>query len=154
MYRTNWGIGHSMKEILEAHKGPFTGEGHKGLYEILTTSWHAQLAINLAMMGSLSIIVAHHMYAMPPYPYIATDYRNTIIIIYTSYVDWWILCVGGAAHGAIFMVRDYTPANNYNNLLDRVLRHRDAIISHLNWVCIFLGVMLLDSIFIMIQCVH
>ena len=21
MYRTNWGIGHSMKEILEAHKG-------------------------------------------------------------------------------------------------------------------------------------
>jgi photosystem I P700 chlorophyll a apoprotein A1 len=26
-----------MKEILEAHKGPFTGEGHVGLYEILTT---------------------------------------------------------------------------------------------------------------------
>ena len=78
MYRTNWGIGHSMKEILEAHKGPFTGEGHKGLYEILTTSWHAQLAINLAMMGSLSIIVAHHMYAMPPYPYIATDYATQL----------------------------------------------------------------------------
>jgi len=58
MYRTNWGIGHSMKEILEAHKGPLTGEGHKGLYEILTTSWHAQLAINLALFGSLSIIVA------------------------------------------------------------------------------------------------
>ena len=44
MYRTNWGIGHSMKEILEAHKGdPFWGEGHNGLYETLTTSWHAQL---------------------------------------------------------------------------------------------------------------
>ena len=57
-YRTNWGIGHSIKEILEAHRGPFTGEGHKGLYEILTTSWHAQLAINLALFGSLSIIVA------------------------------------------------------------------------------------------------
>ncbi len=64
MYRTNWGIGHSMKEILEAHKGPFTGEGHKGLYEILTTSWHAQLAINLAMVGSLSIIVAHRIHVM------------------------------------------------------------------------------------------
>mmetsp|Transcript_1137 Transcript_1137/g.2510 ORF Transcript_1137/g.2510 Transcript_1137/m.2510 type:complete len:731 (-) Transcript_1137:1847-4039(-) len=139
MYRTNWGIGHSMKEILEAHKGPFTGEGHKGLYEILTTSWHAQLAINLAMMGSLSIIVAHHMYAMPPYPYIATDYA-TQLSLFTHHM--WIggFCVvGGAAHGAIFMVRDYTPANNYNNLLDRVLRHRDSIISHLNWVCIFLG---------------
>jgi hypothetical protein len=62
MYRTNWGIGHSMKEILESHKGPFTGEGHVGLYEILTTSWHAQLAINLAMFGSLSIIVAQMGY--------------------------------------------------------------------------------------------
>ncbi|KAL2336743.1 hypothetical protein Fmac_011189 [Flemingia macrophylla] len=30
MYRTNWDIGHSIKEILEAHKGPFTGQGHKG----------------------------------------------------------------------------------------------------------------------------
>nr|YP_008144859.1 photosystem I P700 chlorophyll a apoprotein A1 [Grateloupia taiwanensis]AGO19833.1 photosystem I P700 chlorophyll a apoprotein A1 [Grateloupia taiwanensis] len=139
MYRTNWGIGHSMKEILEAHKGPFTGEGHKGLYEILTTSWHAQLAINLAMMGSLSIIVAHHMYAMPPYPYIATDYP-TQISLFTHHM--WIggFCIVGAgAHASIFMVRDYNPAQNYNNVLDRIIRHRDAIISHLNWVCIFLG---------------
>nr|QCI07521.1 photosystem I P700 apoprotein A1 [Malaconema sp.] len=139
MYRTNWGIGHSMKEILEGHKGPFTGEGHKGLYEILTTSWHAQLAINLAMMGSLSIIVAHHMYAMPPYPYIATDYP-TQLSLFTHHM--WIggFCVVGAgAHAAIFMVRDYNAAQNYNNLLDRVIRHRDAIISHLNWLCIFLG---------------
>ena len=139
MYRTNWGIGHSMKEILEAHKGPFTGEGHKGIYEILTTSWHAQLAINLAMMGSLSIIVAHHMYAMPPYPYIAKDYA-TQLSLFTHHM--WIggFCVVGAgAHASIFMVRDYNPAKNYNNVLDRVIRHRDAIISHLNWLCIFLG---------------
>nr|YP_010197211.1 photosystem I P700 apoprotein A1 [Crassiphycus crassissimus]UAD85015.1 photosystem I P700 apoprotein A1 [Crassiphycus crassissimus]UAD85218.1 photosystem I P700 apoprotein A1 [Crassiphycus crassissimus] len=139
MYRTNWGIGHSMKEILEAHKGPFTGEGHKGLYEILTTSWHAQLAINLAMVGSLSIIVAHHMYAMPAYPYIATDYP-TQLSIFTHHM--WIggFCIVGAgAHASIFMVRDYNPAQNYNNVLDRIIRHRDAIVSHLNWVCIFLG---------------
>jgi photosystem I P700 chlorophyll a apoprotein A1 len=139
MYRTNWGIGHSMKEILEAHKGPLTGEGHKGLYEILTTSWHAQLSINLAMMGSLSIIVAHHMYAMPPYPYIGIDYA-TQLSLFTHHM--WIggFCVTGAgAHASIFMVRDYSPVQSYNNLLDRVLRHRDAIISHLNWVCIFLG---------------
>ena len=139
MYRTNWGIGHSIKELLEAHKGPFTGEGHKGLYESLTTSWHAQLSINLALFGSLSIIVAHHMYAMPAYPYIATDYA-TQLSIFTHHM--WIggFCIAGAAaHAGIFMVRDYNPAQNYNNLLDRVIRHRDAIISHLNWICIFLG---------------
>ncbi|KAI5582020.1 hypothetical protein BDE02_07G057300 [Populus trichocarpa] len=131
-----WG---GIKEILEAHKGPFTGQGHKGLYEILTTSWHAQLSLNLAMLGSLTIVVAHHMYSMPPYPYLATDY-GTQLSLFTHHM--WIggfLIVGAVAHAAIFMVRDYDPTTRYNDLLDRVLRHRDAIISHLNWVCIFLG---------------
>jgi len=139
MYRTNFGIGHSIKEILEAHKGPFTGAGHKGLYEVLTTSWHAQLAINLALLGSLTIIIAHHMYAMPPYPYIAIDYP-TQLSLFTHHMWIGAFCIVGAgAHGSIFMVRDYDATVNYNNLLDRVIRHRDAIISHLNWVCIFLG---------------
>ncbi|MBE9137260.1 photosystem I core protein PsaA [Nodosilinea sp. LEGE 07088] len=138
-YRTNWGIGHSFKEVLEAHKGPFTGEGHKGMYEIFTTSWHCQLSWNLAWVGSLSIIVAHHMYSMPPYPYIATDYPTQLsLFTHHMWIGGFLIC-GAAAHAAIFMVRDYDPAIHVDNLLDRVLRHRDAIISHLNWVCIFLG---------------
>ena len=142
MYRTNWGIGHNIKQILDGHKGDpllFGGEGHVGLYEFLTTSWHAQLAINLALGGSVTIIVAQHMYAMPPYPYLATDY-GTQLSLFTHHM--WIggfLVTGAAAHAAIAMVRDYDPAQHVNNALDRVLRVRDAIISHLNWVCIFLG---------------
>ncbi|MEM9766588.1 MAG: photosystem I core protein PsaA [Cyanobacteria bacterium P01_D01_bin.71] len=142
MYRTNWGIGHSMKEILEGHQGDpllFGGKGHVGLFENLTTSWHAQLAVNLAVLGSLTIIVAHHMYAMPPYPYIATDYA-TQLCLFTHHMWIGAFCiVGGAAHAAIFMVRDYDPEVNFDNALDRMIRSRDAIISHLNWVCIFLG---------------
>jgi photosystem I P700 chlorophyll a apoprotein A1 len=103
---------------------------------MLTTSWHAQLSLNLAMLGSTTVVVAHHMYSMPPYPYLATDY-GTQLSLFTHHM--WIggfLIVGAAAHAAIFMVRDYDPTTRYNDLLDRVLRHRDAIISHLNWVCI------------------
>lgn len=139
MYKTNWGIGHDIKVMLEAHKGPLTGTGHRGLYEIFTNSWHAQLSLNLALLGSLSIIVAHHMYAMPPYAYLAVDYP-TQLSLFTHHM--WIggFCiVGAAAHAAIFMIRDYDVTSNYNNLLDRVIRHRDSIISHLNWACIFLG---------------
>jgi photosystem I P700 chlorophyll a apoprotein A1 len=79
------------------------------------------------------------MYSMPPYPYLATDY-GTQLSIFTHH-NWigGFCIVGAGAHAAIFMVRDYDPTNNYNNLLDRMIRHRDAIISHLNWVCIFLG---------------
>jgi len=60
------GIGHGLKDILEAHKGAFTGQGHKGLYEIPTTSWHAQLFLNLSLLVSSTIVVAHHMYFIPP----------------------------------------------------------------------------------------
>nr|YP_009256678.1 P700 apoprotein A1 of photosystem I [Entransia fimbriata]ANI25374.1 P700 apoprotein A1 of photosystem I [Entransia fimbriata]WKT05712.1 P700 apoprotein A1 of photosystem I [Entransia fimbriata]WKT05831.1 P700 apoprotein A1 of photosystem I [Entransia fimbriata] len=140
MYRTKWSIGHSIEQILDAHKGPLTGEGHKGLYKLLTNSWHAQLGINLALLGSLTLIVAHHMYSMPPYPYLATDYA-TQLSLFTHHT--WIggfLIVGAAAHAAIFLVRDYSVSVlDRNNVLDRVIRHRDAIISHLNWVSIFLG---------------
>ena len=147
MYRTNWGIGHNIKVMLEDASTPkmlpflnFIGPvGHKGLFEVLTNSWHAQLSINLAMLGSLSIIVAHHMYAMPPYPFLATDYA-TVTSLFTHHM--WIggfLIVGAAAHAAIYMVRDYNPAQNVNNVLDRVLRHRDVIVSHLAWACQFLG---------------
>ncbi|KAJ8900033.1 hypothetical protein K2173_024148 [Erythroxylum novogranatense] len=134
-----WGIGHSIKDILEAHKVPFTGHGHKGLYEILTMSRHAQLSLNLAMLGSLTIVVAHHMYSMPSYPYLATDY-GTQLSLFTH--QMWIsgfLIVGVVTHETIFMVRDYDSTTRYNDLLDRVIRHYDATISHLNCVCIFLG---------------
>ncbi|KAJ8750120.1 hypothetical protein K2173_014035 [Erythroxylum novogranatense] len=139
IYKTNWSIGHGIKDILEAHKGPFTGQGHKGLYKILTTSWHAQLSLNLVMLGSLTIVAAQHMYSMLLYPYLATDY-GTQLSLFTHHM--WIggfLIVDVTAHATIFMVRDYDPTSQYNDLLDRVLRHCDAIISHLNWECIFLG---------------
>ena len=50
MYRTNFGIGHSMKEILEAHRPPGgrLGKGHIGLYETITNSLHMQLGLALA----------------------------------------------------------------------------------------------------------
>ncbi|KAK8933205.1 Photosystem I P700 chlorophyll a apoprotein A1 [Platanthera zijinensis] len=72
------------------------------------------------MLGSLTIVVAHHMYSMPPYPYLAIDY-GTQLSLFTHHM--WIsgfLIVGAAAHAAIFMVRDYDPTTRYNDLLDRV----------------------------------
>jgi len=138
-FRTNWGIGQSIRSLLTNRNKPFTDEGNAGFYEAMTTSWNAQLAVNLAVAGSISILVAHHMYAMPPYPYLATDYA-TQVSIFTHHM--WIggfFILGGAAHAAIYQIRDYVPAIHQDNNWDRILRHRDAIISHLNWVSIFLG---------------
>ena len=69
IYRTMFGIGHSLKEIVDNHVGdPIlfpAPNGHKGIYEFLADSWHAQLAINLAMVGSLSIIISCLLYTSP-----------------------------------------------------------------------------------------
>jgi photosystem I P700 chlorophyll a apoprotein A1 len=122
--------------VLAGTEVPQSREAHKGIYEILTTSLHAQLAVNLAMVGSASILVACNMAVMPPYPYIAIDYP-TQLSLFTHHM--WIggfLIVGSGAHAAIFMVRDYDPVDG---LLNTVIEHRDTIISHLNWVCMFLG---------------
>ncbi|KAL2924374.1 hypothetical protein RDABS01_023608 [Bienertia sinuspersici] len=55
----------------------------------------------------------------------STDY-GTQLHCYTSMWIGGFLIVGAAAHAAIFMVRDYDPTTRYNDLLDRVLRHRDT----------------------------
>jgi photosystem I P700 chlorophyll a apoprotein A2 len=42
--------------------------------------------------------------------------------------------VGAFAHGAIFFVRDYDPELNKDNVLARMLEHKEAIISHLGFI--------------------
>jgi photosystem I P700 chlorophyll a apoprotein A2 len=141
MYRTQFGIGHSIKEILNAHRPPAggLGAGHKGLYDTLNNSLHFQLALALASLGVVTSLVAQHMYSMPSYAFIAKDY-TTQAALYThhQYIAIFLM-VGAFAHGAIFLVRDYDPVANKDNVLARVLEHKEAIISHLSWVSLFLG---------------
>ncbi|QHO07406.1 Photosystem I P700 chlorophyll a apoprotein [Arachis hypogaea] len=97
MYRTNFGIGHSIKEILEAHipPGGRLGRGHKGLYDTINNSLHFQLGLALASLGVITSLVAQHI--------------------------------------------DYNPEQNEDNVLARMLDHKEAIISHLSWASLFLG---------------
>ena len=73
MYRNTFGIGHSLKEITEAHntrhpndphKGSF-GINHDGIYETVNNSLHFQLGLALASLGVATSLVALHMGALP-----------------------------------------------------------------------------------------
>jgi photosystem I P700 chlorophyll a apoprotein A2 len=79
MYRTNFGIGHSMREILDAHTPPGggLGAGHKGLFDTVNNSLHFQLGLALAAVGTITSLVAQHMYSLPPYAFLAQDFTNT-----------------------------------------------------------------------------
>ncbi|MBD1841905.1 photosystem I core protein PsaB [Cyanobacteria bacterium FACHB-63] len=141
MYRTNFGIGHSIRDILNAHIPPAgaLGEGHRGLYDTVNNSLHFQLGLALGALGTVTSLVAQHMYSMPPYAFMSKDF-TTQAALYThhQYIAGFLM-VGAFAHGAIFWVRDYDPDQNKNNVLARILGHKEAIISHLSWVSLFLG---------------
>ena len=141
MYRTNFGIGHSIKDILEAHipPGGRLGRGHKGLYDTINNSIHFQLGLALASLGVITSLVAQHMYSLPSYAFLAQD-LTTQAALYThhQYIAGLIM-TGAFAHGAIFFIRDYNPEQNEDNVLARMLEHKEAIISHLSWASLFLG---------------
>ncbi|OUS44398.1 hypothetical protein BE221DRAFT_173593, partial [Ostreococcus tauri] len=123
-YRTNFGIGHSMKEILEAHTAPSgrLGAGHTGLFDTVNNSLHFQLGLALASVGVLCSLTAQHMYSMPPYAFLAQDFTTQAALYsHHQYIAGFIMC-GAFAHGAIFFIRDYDPEANKGN-----------------WVSLFLG---------------
>jgi photosystem I P700 chlorophyll a apoprotein A2 len=140
-YRTNFGIGHSRREILETHVAPGgnLGRGHYGIFDTVNNSLHFQLGLALASVGTICSRVAQHIYSLPPYAFLAQDF-TTQAALYThhQYIAGFIRC-GAFAHGAIFFIRDYDPEQNRGNVLARRLEHKEALISHLSWVSLFLG---------------
>lgn len=106
MYRTNFGIGHNMKEILDAHRPPGgrLGAGHVGLFETITNSLHMQLGLALASLGVATSLTAQHMYALTPYAYLSKDF-TTEAALYThhQYIAGFLM-VGAFAHDALSLI--------------------------------------------------
>lgn len=125
MYRTQFYIGSSLSSLLIAHRA-----------EIMN-SWHAQLAINLGVLGTGSLLLSHITLAFPAYPFLCTDW-STELSLFTHHA--WIggfFIVGAGAHASLFLIADYSPGALRG--VERLLAHRHSLTAHLNWVCIFLG---------------
>ncbi len=73
------------------------------------SSWHYQLSVNLAILGSISIFFAHHISAMPTvYPMLSSDYPS-LVSLFSHHINIGALfIIGSAAHTSIFIIRDYS----------------------------------------------
>mmetsp|Transcript_1360 Transcript_1360/g.3662 ORF Transcript_1360/g.3662 Transcript_1360/m.3662 type:complete len:699 (-) Transcript_1360:8-2104(-) len=123
--------------------------GHR-IRDIASTTWISlisntrsldlELSISLAALAQASAYLAQHLYSLPSYVYIASDYV-TILAIYVHHI--WIasFCIfGSMVHASIFLLRDYNlAARGTKDILGRVLWHKAAILSHLSWVTLWLG---------------
>lgn len=141
MYKTCFGIGHSIRQILQYHTPPSKslGDAHRNLYDTITNSLHLQLCFALAALGVACSLTAQHIYTLNPYAFLSRNY-TTQAALYThhQYIAGFLM-IGAFAHGAIFLVKDYDPYANKNNVLARILDHKEAIISHLSGISLFLG---------------
>ena len=92
---------------------------------------------------------AHHIYAMPTYAYIASDYPTVLCLFYHHIYLGGFLIIGGGAHASIFIIGDSIVAgpdalqDNIGSQLtiakQQVLNHRHLIIGHLIYLSIALG---------------
>jgi photosystem I P700 chlorophyll a apoprotein A2 len=82
------------------------------------------------------------MYALPSYVLIAESHvTQASLYVHHQYIAGFLM-VGSFAHAAIFMVRDYQPEleeEGKETIVKQILNHKEAIISHLSWVSLFLG---------------
>jgi photosystem I P700 chlorophyll a apoprotein A2 len=103
---------------------------------------HIVLAKNLFILGTLTSLVANHTYSINPFPYLSLDIVATLAMyVHHQYIAA-IIVFGSLAHLGIFLIRDFTSGNGTTGLdsaISRSLVHKNAIISHLSWVSLFLG---------------
>ena len=99
-----------------------------------------ELSISLAAVAQASSYLAQHIYSLPAYVFIASDYV-TILAIYVHHTWIAALCIlGSMVHASIFLVRDHSMAAlEYKDLIGRILEHKASIASHLSWVTLWLG---------------
>jgi len=102
-----------------------------------------ELSISLAVVAQASSYLAQHIYSIPAYPFLASDYV-TILAIYVHHIWIAAFCIfGSLVHAGIFLIRDYSNSSskqhNNRDTIGRILEHKGAIISHLSWITLWLG---------------
>jgi photosystem I P700 chlorophyll a apoprotein A2 len=101
-----------------------------------------ELSISLAVVAHASSYLAQHIYSLPAYVFIASDYV-TILAIYVHHLWIAAFCIlGSMVHAGIFLIRDYNMPHNatgHRDFIGRILEHKAAIISHLSWITLWLG---------------
>jgi photosystem I P700 chlorophyll a apoprotein A2 len=98
-----------------------------------------QLQLSLALAGCCIItsVLAQQMYSLTPYLYLSYDYTLTVALyLHHSWIASFLM-MATFAHAGIFLIRDYTSTPNI--VIGRIVPHKGAILSHLSWICLWLG---------------
>lgn len=102
-------------------------------------------------------MVAQHIYCLRPYLYLSYDYITTVAIYCNHQYIASFLMMATLGHARLFLIRDYTIIKMGQLLLStqayampengigRILKMKGQFISHLSWICLYLGFHTLGS---------
>ena len=131
------GFGHRIRDVffVNGNSGPMIPPLGKSV----------DLQLSLALGGSCVItsVVAQDIYSLSPYLYWIYD---TLTLISNYVHHSWIassLMMGSFVHGSLFLIRDSTKKNIEIGVVYRVLELKATILSHLSWLCLWIGFHLL-----------
>ena len=96
------------------------------------------LQLSLALGGSCVItsVVAQDIYSLTPYLYLSYDYIRTVALyLHHSWIASFLM-MASFTHAGIFLIRDW---QDQQDVIERMLAHKGAPISHLSWICLWLG---------------
>lgn len=110
---------------------------------------HRELSVGLLFLALSSMVFAHHIYALPIYPYLAPDLPTVLSLVYHHIIQAGFLAIGAVAHASIFIIRDYPiqtvgrlhrthHAHNAFGLL-QVINARCTVVGSLTYLCIALA---------------
>lgn len=131
------GIGNRIRNMVHSY-GNNSGSLFSAILVGSSSGYDLELCISLSAISVITSVVAQHMYSIPCYVYISSEY-TTVVALYVHHQ--WIsslLMVGSFAHTGIYLTREYTPLSQ-ECIIIRIVRHKACIISHLSWISQWLG---------------
>ena len=111
----------------------------------LNKSLHLQLSLGCTGLGTITSVVGQQVYSLRPYVYLCYDYITTLALyLHHQYIASFFV-MATLAHGGILLRRDYTficmagPTSWTSFTSCRILKMKGQFISHLSWICLYLG---------------
>ncbi len=98
-----------------------------------------QLSLAHGVLCVMTSVTDGHMYCLTPYSHLSYDYiTKSTLYVHHSWIASFLM-IATFAHAAIFFIRDYTMDLDGPQIIHRILAHKARILSHLSWICLWLG---------------
>jgi photosystem I P700 chlorophyll a apoprotein A2 len=128
----NKSFGHRIRDVLYIQ----FGSTH---HQTSSTSLHLALALALSCSSLITSWVAQQIYSLRPYFYLSYDLCASVCLwVHHSWIAGFLM-VASFSHSAIYLIRDYVTRHNYGSPVERLLAHKNAILSGLTQICLWLG---------------